>query len=307
MKYLEKTMEKLLKRLRIASISLAVIGACGLVYNLILFAILRPRVLNFEALGEQMDTLNILGILSGVSLALIGFFHLFTVITLLLQVTAQRSASMLKILTIVVGVISGLLLLSDLAMLQDIGKQYVAGLGTAAEWTILFINHGLHLLFTVLALITLATRSKRESLPPETAVKDDVLFAAAHTTGALCGGIGLTTILLALLTRLPIQVIEVISFPVSLLVLLPYLLMLGAWLFMKRRERMKDWLDEKQFQDTARAGLWTLLLLLPCLTAFGILQRVNGSGNVYDFIWFPFTIFLGMLAFSSVVLHSIRR
>jgi hypothetical protein len=297
-------MDKFLKHLRITSISLGVIAASGLIYNLILFAYLRPKVLNFETLVGQME---ILGLLTGLSLALIGIFHLVTVITLLAQIIIQRLAGTLKILTIVIGIISGLLLLSDLAMLQDIGKQYVQGWNSASEWNILFINHGLHVLFTILAFLTFATRSGKEDRPEEIVVKDDVLFIAAHMTGLLCGIIGLTAILVALVTRLRLSIFEILSVTIGVLVLLPYLLTLGIWLFMKRKEKITDWLDEKQFLDISRASLWTIMILLPIMTTIGILQRISGFGNVLDFIWFPLFIFLSMVSFSSVTLYLSRR
>jgi hypothetical protein len=303
MNHLEITMNKTIQRMNIVSISLGIIAASGLIYNLILFAYLRPQVLQFQTLNGPLETL---GILSGLSLALIGFFHLFTVITLVLQVIIKRSASFLKILTIVIGIISGLLLLSDLAMLQDIGHEYELGWNTTGEWTILFINHGLHALFTVLALLTLSTRRKIDRELAETALKDDVLFNAAHMTGLLCGGIGLIATIIVLTTRNPLLV-KLLSIPIGVLVLLPYPFILGIWLFIKRKEKPKEWLDEKQFQDISRAGLWSTIILLPCMIAIGILQQVNGSGSAWSFIWLPVYIFLSMLVFSSTALASSRK
>jgi uncharacterized membrane protein len=296
-------MKKTLQRMHIASISLGVIAASGLIYNLLLFTYLYPRVLHFEPLGGQLEAL---GILSGLSLAVIGFFHLITVMTLVLQVIVSRSAGFLRILTIVIGIISGLLLLSDLAMLQDIGKQYALGWNTAGEWTILFINHGLHVIFTVLALLALLTKRKGENPPEEAALKDEVLFNAAHMTGLLCGGIGLVATVIVLVARIPILV-EILSIPVGVLILLPYLLMLGIWLFFKRKEKVREWLDEKQFQDIARAGLWTTILLPPCMIAIGVLQLVNGVDSAWSYTWLPFYIFLAMLVFSSTALASARK
>ena len=297
-------MNKFLKRLRIISLSLGVMATGGLIYNLILFAYLRRKVLNFEALGNQVE---ILGILAGLSLALIGCFHLCTVITLLLQITVQKSVSTLKILAGVIGVISGMLLLSDLAMIQDIGKEYQVGWDTSGEWTILFINHGLHTLFTVLAFLALMVRGKTEESPKEIAIKDDTLFVVTHTTGLLCGGLGLVASLLALAVPLQVWIVEAISVPIGLLVLLPYLFILGIWLFTKRREKVVEWFDEKQSQDTSKAGLWTLIVTLPCMVAIGILQRVNGPGSVWNFIWLPLYIFLVMTAFSSATLYWLKR
>jgi len=296
-------MNKTLKRLRITSLSLGIIAACGLVYNLILFAYLRPRVVHFEALADQVETL---GLLTGLSLFLVGLFHLSTVITLLLQIFVRKSAGLLKTLAVVIGVISGLLLFSDLSMLQDIGKQYEMRWDTAGEWTILFINHGLHGLFTLLAFSALISKDETDR-SREAPVKDEVLFLTAHTTGLLCGGIGLTGIALALIGPLPVWVAKAISVPIGLLIVLPYLLVLGAWLAAKHREKIADWFDEKQLQDISRAGLWTLAITFLCMLAAGLLQRANGPGSLWDFLWLPLYLFLSMTTFSAVTLHYARR
>jgi len=89
--------------------------------------------------------------------------------------------------------------------------------------------------------------------------------------------------------------------------LLPYLLILSVWLFMKRKEKITDWLDEKQFLDISRASLLTILIILPIMTLMGVLQRIIGFGNVLDFIWFPLFIFLSMVSFSSATLYLSRR
>jgi hypothetical protein len=295
-------MDKTLKRLRIASLSLGIIASCGMIYNLTLFTYLRPRVLNFEALSEQTI---LLGDLTALSLILIGVFHLCTVITLLLQITVQKSASTLKVIVGVIGIISGLLLLSDLALLSDIGKEYVEGWDTSSEWTILFINHSLHTLFALLAFPALMVKGKGQI--EEIAAKDDVIFAAAHTTGLLCGGIGLVVVILALAAPLPTWLLATLSIPIGLLIILPSLLAVGVWLFMKRREKVNEWFDEKQLQDISRASLWTLALTLPCMIAVGIVQRVNGPGSAWDFVWLPLYIFLNMTLFSAATLYLLRR
>jgi hypothetical protein len=297
-------MNNMLKRLRVASFSLGIIAACGLAYDLVLFAYLRPRVLHFEALSDQVE---VLGLLTGLSLILIGLFHLFTVVTLLLQITVGKSTSFLKVLAGVIGVISALLLFSDLAMLQDIGNQYEMHWDTASEWTILFINHSLHVLFTFLAFLALSQKHKIGEPTGEAPVKDEVLFSTVHLTGLLCGGIGSIAVVLVLLAPLPVGIAQAISAPVGLLILLPYLLALGTWLILKYKERTTGWFDEKQLQDISRAGLWTLVLTIPVMSVFGILQRMSGPGSPWDFIWFPAYIFLSMLIFSSTTLIYFRR
>ena len=297
-------MDRLIKNMRIISLSLGLLSAFGLIYNLCLFSYLRPRVINFEALGSQVE---ILGVFAGVCLIIIAVFHLCAVGTLLLQITTLKQTGLLKILSVVLGIISGLLILSDLAMLQDIGRQYEMGWDTAGEWTILSINHGIHLLLTILAFPALAGKSKESGDSEETALKETVLFTTTHTTGLLCGAIGLIAILLALLIPLPTIVIEAIVMPIGLLILLPYLIILVIWLLMKRKEAFKEWFDEKQFQDVTKASLWSLIITIPCMITIGIVQRANAPGNVYYSVWLPIYIFLCMLTFSATILYLSRK
>jgi len=296
-------MNKFYKRLQTITLSFGIIAACGLIYNLILFLYLQPRTLQFDLVPGQMDSF---GILCGVSLVVIGIFHLLAVITLLLQIV-KKKAGVFRILAIVLGILSGLLLLSDLSMLQDIGNEYVLGWDTSGEWTILFINSGLHILFTILALFILSKRERKSNELSEIVKKDDVLFITTHTTGLICGVIGLLFIAVILLLSLPRSVIEMISIPIGLMVLLPYLLIWSIWLVNKRKEKITEWLDEKQFQDIAKASMWTLVLTLICMVTMGILQRIYGSGSVWNFLWLPMYIFFSLIVFSTPIVFAQRQ
>jgi len=53
------------------------------------------------------------------------------------------------------------MIIGDFALLNDIGKEHLAGLDTSGEWPILYVSQVLHLLFTVLIpVVVILTRRK---------------------------------------------------------------------------------------------------------------------------------------------------
>jgi hypothetical protein len=51
----------------------------------------------------------------------------------------------------------------------------------------------------------------------------------------------------------------------GMIIIAPYVLAAGSWLFLKRGQALRDWLDEKQFLAVAKAALTTLLIAFPLL------------------------------------------
>lgn len=89
--------------------------------------------------------------------------------------------------------------------------------------------------------------------------------------------------------------------PFYLLFLLPYGLTALFWLVGKRKERLRDCYDEKQWQDLTLAALTTLILSIPALTIFLFVPDAIG---VY---WYPYYLFMVLLLFSASTLYFCKR
>ncbi len=298
-------MGKGLHRLHILSISLGLVAAIGFVYNSVILGLIFPKVERFDPIGTQWE---IAGIVVGASLFMIALFHLVAVLTMLLRALNLRAVSWRVAALLVLGILSGILILADLTMLQEIGKQYAQGWHSTGEWTILFTSSALHALFIGFTLpALLANLREPGSSPDEPMLKDHVVFQLTHLTGFLCGALGTAAWIIAVALQVPAWILEQIVFTLGGLILIPYCLILLIWLWFKRKDFIPDWFDEKQIQDLAKAGLGTLFIVPPIMILFYLLQTKLPNGEVWGLLWLPAYLFLTLLTFSAGTLLLSRE
>jgi len=290
-------MKPFLKRTHLFSLSFGLLAGVGFLFNVVLFILLYPRITGFMELDPVWDTL---GMVAALNMIVIALFHLASVLTLLAQLVQHKTYSPLRIGAVTLGVLSGFMVLGDIALLSDIGKEYLEGWQTRGEWIVLFTSYGLHALYLASGLTVLINNLQQDSPPPAETAKDETLFLSLLSTGWICGCIGLLAVSTVFFVSIPdwIMIRAIPTF--GGLILSPYLFILGVWLWKSRAEQDTPWLDEKQWQDTARAGLWTLLGTLPLVGVFYTLQFLQNFQGTWNYLWFPVYLFLGLLLFSSL-------
>ena len=233
-----------------------------------------------------------------------GLYFLAGLAALVLQFCVLKRDNLLRSAGFVLGIFSLFLLAVDAVMLREIGNESLAGYDSQGEWTIVFFNHGLHILtILVIFLQCLFIRrqiSAEKSVSP--ALKDEALFLSVNQIGIFAPVLGLLFINFLNLFNIPLVYQKGLFLFVSLIVLLPYGMAALYWLFSKRRERPADWYDEKQFLDVSRAGLLTLVVSLLCLTGFYLLA-FWGVLTIDVLVWFPVYLFLTLLVFSGSTLY----
>jgi MFS family permease len=290
-------MNKLLHRLHVLSVSLGLVAAIGFVYNSVILGLLFPKIERFDPIGTQWETA---GIVVGVSLFMIADFHLASVLTLLLRSIQFRAVSWRVAALLVLGILSGILILADVTMLQEIGKQYAQGWHSTGEWIILFTSTTLHALFIGLGLSTLLANLRApSSSPDEPMLRDHVVFQLTHLTGFLCGALGTAAWITAVALRVPTQIVEKTVITLGSLILMPYFLILMFWLWSKRKDFIRDWFDEKQMHDLAKASLGTLFVTPPAMILLYLLQVNLPNGELWSLLWLPAYLFLTLLTFSA--------
>ncbi|HEY71046.1 MAG TPA: hypothetical protein G4O08_10735 [Anaerolineae bacterium] len=298
-------MNKYIHRFHVLSISLGLLAAIGFVYNSVILGLLFPKVERFDPIGTQWE---IAGIIVGASLFLIAVFHLVAMLAMLLRALNLRSVSWRVAALLVLGILSGILILADLTMLQEIGKQYAQGWHSTGEWTILFTSTALHALFIGLSLPALIANLRAPgSSPDEPMLRDHVAFQLTHLTGSLCGALGTAAWLTAVAIQAPTWILEQTVITLGGLILTPYLLILLVWLWSKRKDLIPDWFDEKQIQDVAKASLGTLLVTPPIMLLFYLLQIKLPDGDLWGLLWLPAYLFLTLLTFSAGTLLLSRE
>ena len=117
-------MSRILKSFHLFSLSIGFLSAVAMIFNTVIFIRLYPQVTQFKELDPSWESY---GVAVGLDFILIAIFHLSAVLTLLAHLLFQKRTSIVKITAITLGVISGAMILGDMALLSDIGKEFPMG------------------------------------------------------------------------------------------------------------------------------------------------------------------------------------
>ncbi len=241
-------------------------------------------------------------------LIVLGLFHLWGITGLILQFRYLKSASILRAIAFVIGILSLFFLAVDVAMLGDIGKEYPLHFDVSGEWRIVFIGHSVHGLFAALlgvqSALGLTKFSKNKKT--EAAMKDEVVFLTVQQVGVISALLGLACLLVLTRAGIPQIYLGGLLFLSCIVVLIPYGLAATFWFFTKRKEKPADWYDEKQFSDLSLGALIALIVTVLLTIIFYALASFKVM-EVTMALWFPFYLLLTLLIFSGSILRRNSR
>jgi hypothetical protein len=304
--------KKLIKLLSLLSFILGVLSLLWLIYDYVLYNKIMPVTLAAGDLGR----LENFGLFVWISYLYMFVFHILAGGTLILQSRYFRKMRTIQIITLMAGVISFICLFGDWALLGDIGKEYKMGWDVSGEWTILYIFLRIHIVFMLLMTALSASvlfRKKILTGGKELEQKDEMVFSIAHYVGILCGllGVAYTIMSLIITTKMNIDMKPEFALyhmmSTTIMILIPYGMVVIYWLTLKLKEKIGDWYDEKQLRDISIAGLMTLLISIPVLGLFFFIVSVRHLSYSADLLWFPFTLFVILFLFSLITLINYRR
>jgi hypothetical protein len=107
-------------------------------------------------------------------------------------------------------------------------------------------------------------------------------------------------------SNLSLWMIERIVVALGLIILSPYLVILGIWTLRRRLGDVTPGLDEKQLHDLAAAGLWTLIGIIPIMVVFFSLRFFPIAKESWNALWLPLLVFPALGSFSSFALYRFR-
>ncbi|NMB62871.1 MAG: hypothetical protein GYA18_11115 [Chloroflexi bacterium] len=239
---------------------------------------------------------------------MMAFIHLVSVIVIGSHLRKDSQENILRSASIVFCVFSFFLLLVDVVMLQEIGKEALIVGDTMGEWNIVFFNHAVHILFSLILLIYCLTvkKSLLESETSQHALKDEAVFLTVNQVGVITAVVGLGFIFFLLSFQIPDGYAVGLRFLAALILLLPYFLAVLYWICTKQKEKPVEWYDEKQFQDISHAAL---MILLVSVVGMGILYGCYSKGLItLDLsLFFPVYLFLVLLSFSGTTLYLNKK
>ncbi len=298
--------KKIVRLFTIATLLLGVISLLWLVYDYFLYRQLKPVMLSFDELGRLEQLAEFVWL----SYLFLFMVHIITGVTLLLHLRYFKVIRPVNIVIVLLGITSFLAVFSDWAILGDISKEYEAGWDTSGEWTILYILLAIHAVFilsltgiSAVVLRKLKVNDKTE-MPMQ---KDEMVFTVAQYVGLICGIIGLVWTVFALVwsQRLPVSYHHMLAS--SIMILIPYGLVVLYWFILKSSEKIGDWYDEKQSRDVYRSGFITLVAIIPVMLALYLVIHNDKLFIRGDYFWFPFLVFSSLTLFSVLTLIHYRE
>ena len=231
----------------------------------------------------------------GLGLLVILSFFLLSLLQIIRAVRNTEKLRLLPLVLIILGVICVLFVFSDIALLTDINNQYQDGLDQP-EWSLLFPIMGLQLLIAaVLTYLHLSGVFLREQTEP--VARDINIFLVVQYVGVICGlmGLGLTSLGFFYPSAWSLPVHTIMG---GLTLIFPYVLAVFYWIFLKLREKDRQWWDEKQSQDVGKSALVTLTLdTLLMLVLFA--ANLPNLGGVIRLLWLPLYLF-GTITFFTI-------
>ncbi len=282
----------------------ALISIAWLIYDFFAFGIVRSRMRLLQPISPADLTLA-----NFIWLGLVVFLvsHIIGLVAIASQFHYFRKASVLRIVALILGIFSSVMLLADFACLTDIGNDYEKGRVAELEFRVLYRIAAIRGIayFALIANLIEAFIQRRKIRTQEKVAKDEVILTLVHSVGVFCGIAGLFFAHAAFLIRITHPLLY-FTFPfLFVLTLIPYFLLAGYWLFIKLKEKPAGWHDEKEFQDISKAGLVSMLATVPFLAIIYIFNY-NGPKGPIDILWFPFYLYFVMLIFSLTSLYFSR-
>ncbi len=281
-------------------IVLGIMSLISFIADYFIFAELRPKMINFGAISQSQE--NLMFIVGG-GLLIILAFYLLSLLRVVQYLKKAKKITSIYSLLLVAGVLCLLFVFSDLALLTDIDKQYKLGLDQP-EWSLVYPIMAFQFLSAIIFTCFHLFGFKKEN-QVEDVVKDSNIFLTAQYVGIICGLLGLASSSLGFFfpRAWNLHIHTTIG---SIVLLIPYVLIVVYWLSIKLKEGISDWYDEKQIQDVGKSSFMTLVASVVFMVLLFVLNYSNLNG-VISMIWLPLYIFFVLTLFSFGNLYFSKK
>ncbi len=289
-------MNKLAKISRWAAIVLGIICAIWLVYNTVQY---------FDVYKWFEPEKEIFGTFVFIGLIILFFSHIIINLAVVTNLSKRSSNFISGIVLLIFGAVSFIALFFHWGALSDIGKEYPMGLEINNELKAAWLAHILHFSFIIYSLIFLFRNNKIQGKNQQSSLIGEQLFVSLNIIGIVCGITGLLIVLVDFFFRANPESWKWAIIPYSLLVLIPYLLVLSGWSFTAISDKKSGWYDEKQKYDIYKSSTFTLLVSIPAMLLL-FLFNFNKIDGMSSILWLPFYLFVILFIFSVSSLYNFK-
>ena len=278
--------------LRVVNIILGLLSTAFFAFDVFVFIRLQPKMTAFKPLNPfELSLMTWVG----VGLLILLFFYFFSTLQLAKYLRQSERIGFINILLLIFGLIAGVLVFSDVALLSDITKQYRAGLAQP-EWSLVYPIMGYQFVTAVVFMYFHLT-AKWIQKTKSKITRDVNIFLMVQTIGVICGLMGLALMSLGFFFHSGWNLLVHTIITSSILVF-PYILGLGYWVITKLKEKDRQWFDEKQRQDVGKSAFLTLAVV--SILMFGLfLYSFEHLDSAVRMLWYPSYIFSTLFIFSS--------
>lgn len=284
------------------SILLFWVGFIALV--LIEASIVYLRQVLVPSLEIITQTINTISIILIPLFIIVGLFHIFILIILLKKIVTVEKNIWVHSLSIVLTILSGILLLVDVVLLLEIGKEYLL-FDVSNEWILINIHAVIHFITIGLAYLVLRKKSAIViGFFEEIENGSEQMFLGMYQVmffSSLFGMLGILFVMINVMDNVTFENYNLeISVICSILALAPIIIFMMYWIIRFRKVPIRDWLNEYEFLITVKAMIYSLVIGW-IVSYLGFKLAVK---NV-DFpilIWLLFTFFAQLLMISSYII-----
>jgi len=293
-------MNKKIRKLQILNIILGFLSLAIFGYALYVFLRLQPKMVAFEVLSDIES-----GMMTGVGfgLLIILAFYLLSLLQIAIYIKYSELIKTIPLILFIIGVISMLLVFSDVALLNDINKQFLHGM-TQPEWSLVYPIMGFQFVITlIITVLHISGFFKPEQY--DKVARDSNIYLIVQYVGVICGLMGLASSSLGFVFPRAWS-LTIHTTMGGIILLFPYVLSVAYWMLTKFKEKNREWWDEKQLQDIGKSALLTLLIDTGFLLMLFILNY-NHLDGVVSILWLPLYLFATIFVFSVGNLYFSRK
>jgi hypothetical protein len=212
-----------------------------------------------------------------ISIFLVAVFHLL-LLALSLRLIVMQEQPHFHLAAFFAGVIvSGITILSDIALLHDLGREYLYW-DIHPEWNLLLVLSAFQMLVMLTGLVLQVRTAPQPDLGLFNRIRrgDDVLFITLNQVGLICGLAGLASLALPYVMHLSDRFVPLWMLTLAGLAAAPLIIMAVYWLLRNRSKKLEALLDEKQFMDVSFGALLSTALMVTVLIVYLLLRGPAG-------------------------------
>lgn len=262
-----------------------------------------------QGIADLPSAINILVFVLIFIYIFVGIYHLFVLFQLLQKIPVQSGSTWVFSTVFILITLSGIILLTDVTLLSDIGKEYLV-FDVSNEWNMLFGFTLFHLLTVILSyFIIVEDKTPKQSIFETIRTGSDQMYSSLYQIIAISGLIGavMSSIFVSGLVNDTVLNDYLVSITIFLagLIALPTILFVFFWYIKFHRKPLIHWMDEHEWLLSIK-GMSYALVLGWIFMGLGVLLSILGI-SISLIIWFVLTVFLQFLILSGSVLLQTKK